>query len=131
MDVIQAHSASFPYRTITPYLIVQKGAAFIEFLSAALDAKEILKKFRPDGTIMHAELEIGDSIIMLGESNEMGGTLKAGIFLYVDKVDSLYKKALNQGASGLQAPADMPHGLRMGGVQDIEGNQWWIASAIS
>lgn len=124
------------YHTATPYLIVRDAAGAIDFYGRAFGAKEILRMPRPDGKIAHAEIQIGDSRIMLGdESPEMGSrspqTLKGttvGVFLYVQDVDSVFKRALGAGAKELMPVADMFWGDRFGKLADPFGHEWQIAT---
>jgi PhnB protein len=124
------------YHTVTPYLVVKDGARAIEFYKNAFGAKELFRMPGPDGKIAHAELQIGDSRIMLGtESPQMGSkspeTLKGtpvGIFLYLDDVDAAFKRAVTAGAKEQQAPQDMFWGDRYGKVVDPFGHEWQLAT---
>jgi uncharacterized glyoxalase superfamily protein PhnB len=119
------------YHTITPYLIVSGLPGTIAFLEKVFDAKTTVAPMRrPDGTIMHTELQIGDSRIMMAEATEQWKPMPASIFLYVTNCDASYKRALEGGASSLMEPADQFYGDRMGGVLDLAGNQWWVATHI-
>ena len=122
--------------TVTPYLTVQNAARAIEFYKRALGAQEIHRMEGPDGKIGHAELKIGDSIIMLGDENPqsgakspqtLGGTT-GGIFLYVDNVDTAYDKAVAAGAKADARPADMFWGDRYGKFTDPFGHSWSVAT---
>lgn len=118
------------YHSVTPYLIVQGASGLIDFMKQAFDAEESVRMERPDGTIMHAEVRIGDSVVMLsdagGESTPMPGMLH----LYVNDADATYRRALTAGATSLQEPEDQFYGDRSAGVKDQFGNQWWIATHI-
>jgi PhnB protein len=124
------------YHTVTPYLIVKDGARAIEFYKNAFGAKELFRMPSPDGKIMHAELQIGDSRIMLTTESPQAGsrspeTLKGtpvGIFLYLDDVDAAYKRAVAAGAKEQQAPQDMFWGDRYGKVADPFGHEWQLAT---
>jgi PhnB protein len=119
------------YRTVTPYLIVNDVARLIEFLTTAFGAKERMRVPRGDGSIMHAEVAIGDSIVMMGEPTEQFGAMPAGIFLRVEDCDAAYRAALAAGATSVSEPADQPHaGERYGGVKDPCGNIWWPATPL-
>jgi PhnB protein len=119
------------YHTVTPYLIVPKVARLLEFLAEAFDAKERIRLGRADGSIMHAEVTIGDSIVMMGEPNDKNGPMPASIFLRVADADAAYRKALQAGATSISEPIDQPHaGERYGGVIDPCGNRWWPAARI-
>lgn len=118
------------YHTITPYLVVQGAAQFIDFLKQAFGAEEILRMTQPDGTIMHAEVKIGDSGVMLGEAGGENKPMPAMLHLYVEDMDGAYRRALQAGATSLREPADQFYGDRIGGVRDSFGNQWWLATHI-
>lgn len=119
------------YHTVTPYLVVPGVAKLIVFLKQAFDAQEIERHERPDGTVQHAEVRIGDSIIMMGEPQPPQKPMPAMIYLYVADADALYQRALMAGATSVRAPADQPYGDRTGGVQDSCGNQWWVATRLA
>ena len=79
---------------------------------------------------MHAELKIGDSIIMIGEASGEWKPMPASIALYVENVDATYARALEAGATSIREPANQFYGDRSGGVKDLAGNHWWIATHI-
>lgn len=117
------------YHTITPYLIVSGLPATIAFLQTVFDAESTVPPMlRPDGTIMHTELQIGDSRIMMAEATEQWKPMPASIFLYLPDCDASFKRAIAAGAKSLMEPADQFYGDRMGGVLDQSGNQWWVAT---
>ena len=116
------------YQTVMPYLIVNGAAKFITFMQKVFDAEESHRSMRDANRIMHAELLIGGSTIMLADSTETHGERPAGMFIYVDDADETFKKALDAGATVITEVADQPYG-RSGGVQDAFGNVWWITSA--
>ena len=117
------------FHSITPYLIVEGAANLIQFLDQAFGAKELLRVPRPGGSgIMHAEVRIGDSRVMMGEP--MGGCqpMFGSLYLYVHDVDAVYKRALQAGATSTSEPADQFYGDRSAGIKDPVGNQWCIAT---
>jgi PhnB protein len=118
------------YHTVTPHLINENASRLIEFLKLAFDAEEINRLSGPDGRVMHAELKIGDSIIMIGEASDEWKAMPASIAIYVENADVTYKRALEAGAVSLREPADQFYGDRSGGVKDLAGNHWWIATHI-
>ena len=118
------------YRTVTPYLVVLDADAEMQFLKTAFDARE--NSCQRDGDrVMHAELQIGDSIVMLGESNEQWKALPASLYLWVPDVDATYARALGAGATSQSAPENKPYGHRSAGVVDQNKITWWIASPIA
>ena len=118
------------YHSVIPYLVVQGAAALIDFLRHAFDATEKERHAWPDGSIMHAEVKIGDSVIMLGEARGEWKPMPASIYLYVNDADATFKKAIKAGATSIMEPADQFYGDRHGGVKDQCGNFWWIATHI-
>jgi PhnB protein len=116
------------FHSITPYLTVPGVAKLIDFLTQAFDAKETERIMRPDGTVHHAEVRIGDSKVMMGEPVAPRQAMPACLYLYLSDVDAAYKRALAAGATSLTEPADQFYGDRSAGVQDPSGNSWWIAT---
>jgi PhnB protein len=117
------------FHTVTPYIVVPGIASLIEFAKKAFGAKEVYVSRRPDGSVMHAEIKIGDSIVMMGESAE-GKHFPAMLHLYVGDADAVYASAIAAGAKSMRAPMDQPYGDRSGGVEDAFGNQWWVSTHI-
>ena len=118
------------YHTVTPYLVVEGANRLLAFLEAAFGAKVLYRTDRPDGEVAHAEIQIGDSRVMLSGSQPQWPALPCALYLYVEDCDALYAQALAAGAKSTQEPADMFYGDRHGGVIDPSGNQWWIATHI-
>ena len=124
------------FHTVTPYLVVDDGARALEFYQKAFGAKERMRMPGPDGKISHAEITIGDSIIMLGpaqantgvRSPESLGSSTVSIFLYLEDVDSTFKKALSAGAKEAQPLADQLWGDRYGRLTDPFGHSWSLAT---
>lgn len=118
------------YRTLTPYLVVPDADAEIRFLRNAFSATEKTCQRTPEGRVIHAELEIGDSLVMLGEANEQWKALPAALYLWLADVDAAYARALEAGATSQMPPEDKPYGHRNAGVVDTNGITWWIGSPI-
>ena len=114
------------FRTVTPYLYMKDAAKFIDFVKAAFGAIEHGRMPAPDGTIAHAALQIGDSMVMLSE----GEPKPCALFLYVNDVDAQYRRALNAGATSEAEPSDQFWGDRFGSLRDAWGNTWHIATHI-
>ena len=128
---MDSDSPPFGLHTATPYLIVNDVEILITFLADVFDATTRGQiKFRDDGSVQHAEILIGDSVIMLGEPTEEFSAMPSMIYLYVADSDSTFKKALVSGAISVLEPADYPHGDRYGGVRDLSGNIWWIVTHV-
>jgi PhnB protein len=126
------------YHTATPALIVDDAARALEFYSKALGAKERNRSSGPDGKIMHAEFQVGDSIFMLADEfpgmgsrspKSLGGS-SGGVWLYVPDVDATYRQATQAGATSLSAPTDMFWGDRHARIRDPFGHEWSIASHV-
>ena len=115
------------YQQVMPYFIVQNATAFIGFMQKVFDAEEKYRTMRDESLIMHAEVRIGDSVIMLADKTEQFEVCTAGLFVYVDNADEVYGKALAEGATSLMEPSDQSYG-RSCGVKDPFGNTWWLTS---
>src|SRR5215467_5640057 len=114
------------YRTVTPYLVVPDADALIGFLKAAFGATESSCQRNADQTVAHAEMKIGDSLVMLGQAGDQWKALPAALYLWVEDVDATYARALEAGATSQSAPEDKPYGHRNAGVVDQNGVTWWI-----
>lgn len=117
------------YRTVTPQSIVPEPREVIDFVrevfGATLDDQYVV-----DDVIVHAEIVLGDSRIMIGASNDEYPPMPLSTHTYVDDVDAAYEKALVLGATSLREPEDQFYGDRTGVVRDSQGNQWSIATAV-
>lgn len=118
------------YHTVTPYMRVTGAAEFIDFMERAFGAKENHRSLAPDGSIMHADVTIGDSHVMLTEGMENFPPLPGSNFLYVADVDATYRNAIEAGATSMMEPSDQFYGDRTAGVRDQFGNEWWIGTHI-
>lgn len=112
------------YNSVSPYLVVEGAESMISFLQATFGAEVLRKMTRPDGAIGHAEVRIGDSVVMLADAAPTAPMLH----VYVDDVDAAYARALEAGGTSLRAPEDQFYGDRSAGVVDAFGNQWWLAT---
>ena len=126
------------YRRVTPYLIVDGGAAAIEFYASVFGATERMRMDAPEGRIGHAELEIGDSVIMLADEHpevnargprSIGGT-PVSLHMYVEDVDSVFERAIEVGAKPLRPVEDQFYGDRSGQFEDPFGHKWNVASHV-
>jgi uncharacterized glyoxalase superfamily protein PhnB len=119
-------------RTITPYLLVNDAEALIAFAKSAFGAHEVMRVPREDGSIMHAELQIGDSRVELAQvdpkSQHFRGAMPGAIHIYVPNTDATYQRAVAAGAKTITAPHDAPYGDRAANVIDSCGNYWFIAT---
>jgi PhnB protein len=126
------------YPQVTPYLCVDGAAAAIEFYSTVFGAKERMRMPAPDGRIGHAELQLGDSVIMLAdEYPEMGvrgpksiGGTPVTLSVYVEDVDAVFDQAVQGGATALSQPENQFYGDRSGQFEDPFGHRWSVASHV-
>lgn len=116
------------HQTIMPYLILPGAEKFIEFTQKVFNAESTFKRMREDGkTIMHSEIQIGNSTVMFADTTDEYKSRPAGLFIYVENSDETYKKAIDEGASTVMGLSDQDYG-RTCGVTDPFGNTWWITS---
>ena len=126
------------YNSVTPYLIINGAVDAIDFYKRAFGATEIMRMSSPNGKIGHAEVRIGDSVIMLADEHpEMGhrspqslGGAAVSLLVYVERVDEVFKQAIASGARELQPVKDQFYGDRSGMLQDPFGHTWTIATHI-
>jgi uncharacterized glyoxalase superfamily protein PhnB len=118
------------YRTVTPYFIVPDADAELTFMKTAFGGVERLCHRNEQNEVMHAELTIGDSLVMLGQANGPWTPKEAAVYLWVDDVDATYARALAAGATSESAPEDKPYGHRNAGVVDRNGVTWWIGAPV-
>jgi PhnB protein len=126
------------YHTVSPYLAVEDAARAIEYYTKAFGAKEVVHMDAPNGQIGHAELQIGDSRVMLADPfpqsstrppKELGGT-SVSVFMYVEDVDATVKQAVSAGATVTMEVADQFWGDRFGTITDPFGHVWSIATRV-
>jgi PhnB protein len=120
------------YSTVSPYLIAAGAQHVIDFTRRAFGASELRRFDLPDGSIMHAEVRIGDTVVMVGDAGGDWPAVPAHLHVYVEDVDATYQRALAAGGVAVQAPerkGDDPD--RRGGVKDPAGNTWWISTQVA
>ncbi len=126
------------YHSISPALAIDGAAEAIDFYKRAFGAKERYRMDAPDGKIAHAELEIGDSVVMLSDPfpqstvkapTELGGTT-VGVFVFVEDVDAVFQQAVDAGATVTMPLDDMFWGDRFGAVRDPYGHSWSLATRV-
>ncbi len=126
------------YPRVTPYLIVDGADAAIDFYKSVLGASERMRMEGPDGRIGHAELELGDSVIMLADEHPemdirgpktVGGT-PVSLHVYVEDVDAVFERAIGSGARALHPVEDKFYGDRLGSFEDPFGHHWNVASHV-
>lgn len=118
------------YHTVTPYLVIRDVVREIAFVAAAFGAHEQLRMPREDGTIAHAEVMIGDSVVMMAEPQSDSELMPAMLYLRVDDVDAAYQRALAAGAQSEREPEDQSYGERSAGVRDMAGNVWYLNAPL-
>jgi PhnB protein len=130
------------YGTATPHLIVSPCAEALDFYNKAFGAKTLMKMAGPGGLIMHAEMKIGDSIVMLSDELDMpgapntrktpknAGATTGGVMLYVKDVDGFFERAVGAGAKSVTPPADQFWGDRYGQIEDPYGHVWAVATHL-
>lgn len=118
------------YNSVAPYLIVGDAARTIEFLKDALGAVELQRHASPRGGIMHAEVRIDDSVIMLADMAPDWPPVEAHVHVYVPDVDAAYRRAVEAGGTPVQEPAKKNDPDRRAGVRDAGGTTWWIATKV-
>jgi len=116
------------YRSVTPYFIVPKADAMIDFMREVFAAELLNRNVGDGGRVAHAEVRIGDSIVELSEGNETFPPRANTIHIFVEHTDDCYARAMRAGSRSLYEPADMPYGERSAGVEDPFGNHWYIAT---
>lgn len=114
---------------VTPYLVVAHGRALLEFVKRAFDASEVECHLRADGSLQHAEVRIGASVIMMGETQLAGAPRPGTLHVRARDVDAVYGRAIAAGATSLREPTDQANVGRMAAVADPEGNHWYFASS--
>lgn len=119
------------YPTVSVYLVVEGAQRVIDFLKRVFDATELRRYDMPDGSIMHAEVRIDDSVIMIGDAGGEWPAFPSWLHIYVQDVDATYRRALEAGGVSVQIPQrrEGDHDRR-GGVKDPGGNTWWIATQV-
>ena len=116
------------YQQVIPYLLVDDVDGLIHFLGAVFHGERIERMLRPDGRVMHAEVRIGEAVVMMGTPIGNVSTMPTMIYIFDKDVDAAYERAITNGAESIQPPTDQFYGHRTAGVKDKAGNIWWIAT---
>lgn len=120
------------YNSASPYLLVKSADATIDFLKAVFNGKPMRRLSREDGSVMHAEVQLDDTIVMLGEAAENWPAVNSHVHVYVPDADATYQKALAAGGTSIMEPSQRsPDDDNRGGVLDPNGISWWIATQPS
>lgn len=118
------------HSTVSAYVMARDAPKLIDFATEIFGATTVMRLAREDGSIMHASIRIGDSVVMIADATEGFPAFPVWLHVYVPDVDATYRKALATGATAVQAPTEKGDGDRRGGVMDPVGNTWWIATAV-
>jgi PhnB protein len=135
MAILLASVAGVPlpdgYHSVNPYILVDGVERLIAFLIDVFDAIEQgEREIRADGSIGHADVRIGDSLVMLSNATAEFPPRPCINFVYVDDVDSVFDRAIRAGAKPIAAPSEQPWGDRVGGFHDPFDNRWWVATHL-
>lgn len=121
-DVFGSRDGAYP--AVIPYLLVPEAAAVIDFMERGFGARRRFSKASESGGVLHAEIALGDGVVMISDAAEAGGT--SHLCHYVADADAVYERALAAGGQSVSAPETKDHGDREAGVKDPAGNTWWI-----
>ena len=118
------------YTTVSPYLIVAGASATIDFLGRVFGAVELRRFPDAEGKLLHAEVRIDDTVVMVADGAEGWPPVPAHVHVYVADVDATYRRALEAGAESVQEPVKKDDEDRRGGIRDAGGTTWWIATRV-
>ena len=118
------------YTTVSPYLIVAGASATIEFLRNVFGAIELRRFPDPTGKVMHAEVRIDDTVVMIADGASGWPPVPSHVHVYVPDVDATYRRALEAGATSVQEPVKKEDADKRGGVKDAGGTTWWMATKV-
>lgn len=118
------------YTSVSPYLIVNGAEATITFLQKVFGAEPLRRFPTEDGSLMHAEVRLDDTVVMMADSAPEWPPLNAHVHVYVADVDDAYRRALEAGASSVQEPVQKEDEDKRGGVQDPGGTTWWVSTRV-
>ena len=119
------------YTTVSPYLIVSGASGTIDFLTRVFGAVELRRFPDSTGKLMHAEVRIEDSVVMIADGIEGWPPVPSHVHVYVADVDETYRRALEAGATSVQEPVQKEDEDKRGGVKDSGGTTWWIATRVT
>ena len=118
------------YTSVAPYLIVDGAARTLDFLVRVFDGVELRRYQGPNGKVMHGEVRIDDTVVMLSDGAAGWPPIASHVHVYVPDVDATYQRALAAGATSVQAPVKKDDEDKRGGVKDAGGTTWWIATKV-
>lgn len=118
------------HSTVSAYVMARGARDLMDFLDTVFGATTLMAIDREDGSLMHASLRIGDSVVMIAEATIDYPAFPVWLHVYVDDVDATHAKALTKGATAVESPSEKGDGDRRGGFRDACGNTWWIATPV-
>jgi PhnB protein len=118
------------YTTVSPYLIVEGASRTIDFLVRVFEAVEIRRFPDSAGMLVHAEVRIDDTVVMLADGAPEWPPVASHVHVYVRDVEATYRRAIDAGATSVQAPVKKDDADKRGGVKDAGGTTWWIATKV-
>ena len=118
------------YASVSPYLVTRGASRTIDFLVHVFNAEELQRIPSPSGQVMHAEVRLDDSILMLADGTDHWPAVESHVHVYVSDVDAVYERAVKFGAVPVQAPVQKSDADKRGGVKDSGGTTWWIATRV-
>jgi PhnB protein len=128
VDIVKAIPEGF--HTVTPFLVPENATKFISFLEKAFGGDLTYMMKHEGGQVMHATVKVGDSILMVTDATDSLRPKPTMLYLYVEDVDTAYKKAVNAGGISKREPMDEFYGDRSACIEDPWGNTWWIATHV-
>ena len=118
------------FHSVTPYLVVEGAPKLIDFLKHTFNVQEMARMNAPEGRVAHAEVKVGDSIVMMSDATAQNPPMPGNLYVYVEDVDMVYKRALDAGATSVSQPTNQFYGDRSASVKDPMGNIWGIATHV-
>lgn len=118
------------YTAVAPYLIVNGASGTIDFLKRVFGATELRRFPDPSGRVVHAEVRIDDTVLMIADDAPAWPPVPSHVHVYVSDVDATYRRALDAGATSVQEPVKKEDEDKRGGVKDAGGTTWWIATRV-
>jgi PhnB protein len=117
------------YNAVSPYFVIAGAQRFLDFVTELFDASPLRRYERPDGTLMHAEIRIDDSVLMVGDASDSHAPNTHLLHVYVPDVDTTFEKAMALGCTAIERPRERDDDPdRRGGFRDFAGNDWWVAT---
>ena len=129
-ELIPMETMTLTANRVRPYFIIEGASQFLDFMTKAFDANVLVNMPMPDGSVMHAAVQIGDSIVEMGDSGGRWTRVAPPLHVYLENVDDAYARAIAAGATSQYAPMDQPYGDREAGIVDPTGVEWFLATRL-